>query len=87
MPGQFLTGRAAATALATICSIGNLGGVISPLLTGLVVERTGSYYLAFAMESVILVLGAMSYLILVGEISPLQWTNKALERKVAICDV
>lgn len=68
-------------------AIGNLGGVISPLLTGLVVGRTGSYYLAFAMASAILVLGAMSYLILVGEISPLHWTNKALERKVAICDV
>ena len=57
-------------------AIGNLGGVISPVLTGLVVGRTGSYYLAFAMASAILVLGALSYAILVGEIRPLQWSEE-----------
>ena len=68
-------------------AVGNLGGVISPVLTGVVVGRTGSYYLAFAMASAILVLGATSYLFLVGEISPIPWTEETLERKVAICDV
>jgi MFS family permease len=62
-------------------AIGNLGGVVSPLLTGVVVARTGSYYLAFLMASAILVLGALSYLILVGQISPLQWTEDTPERK------
>jgi len=65
-------------------AIGNVGGVISPLLTGLVVGRTGSYYLAFAMASAMLVLGAASYLVLVGEIVPLQWKEGTTERKVAI---
>jgi ACS family D-galactonate transporter-like MFS transporter len=65
-------------------AIGNLGGVISPLLTGLVVGRTGSYYLAFAMASAVLVLGAASYLVLVGEISPVKWTEGTSERDVAI---
>jgi MFS family permease len=54
-------------------AVGNLGGVLSPLLTGLVVARTGSYYLAFAMASGVLALGAASYLILIGEISALKW--------------
>lgn len=54
-------------------AIGNLGGVISPLLTGVVVARTGSYYLAFATASVMLVLGAGSYVFLVGEVKPLRW--------------
>ena len=44
--------------------------MISPVLTGVVVGWTGSYYLAFAMASLMLVFGAASYLILVGEISP-----------------
>jgi hypothetical protein len=52
---------------------GNVGGVISPLLTGLIVARTGSYYLAFATASGVLVLGAASYLMLIGEIAPLKW--------------
>jgi nitrate/nitrite transporter NarK len=54
-------------------AIGNLGGVISPLLTGVVVQGSGSYYLAFAMASAMLIVGAMSYLFLVGSISPLKW--------------
>ena len=58
--------------------------MISPLLTGLVVGRTGSYYLAFAMASAVLVLGAASYLVLVGEISPLKWTEGTSESEVAI---
>ena len=57
-------------------AIGNLGGVISPLLTGVVVARTGSYYLAFATASVMLVLGAGSYLFLVGEVKPLRWEQE-----------
>jgi MFS family permease len=56
-------------------AVGNLGGVISPLLTGVVVGRTGSYYLAFAMASLVLIFGAACYLILVGKVSPLQWTE------------
>jgi MFS family permease len=54
-------------------AVGNLGGVLSPILTGLVVTRTGSYYLAFAMASCILFLGTASYLMLIGEIRPLEW--------------
>lgn len=57
-------------------AIGNLGGVISPLLTGVVVAQTGSYYLAFATASVMLVLGAGSYLFLVGEVKPLRWEQE-----------
>lgn len=56
-------------------AIGNMGGVISPVLTGVVVGRTGSYYLAFAVASGMLLVGAASYLILVDEIGPLQWTK------------
>ena len=54
-------------------AVGNIGGVLSPLLTGLIVARTGSYYLAFATASGVLVLGAAAYLMLIGEIAPLKW--------------
>ena len=65
-------------------AIGNLGGVISPVLTGVVVEWTGSYSLAFALASTMLLVGAASYLILVGEISPLPWAKASPEGKVAV---
>ena len=65
-------------------AIGNIGGVISPVLTGIVVGRTGSYYLAFAVASGMLLVGAASYLILVDEIGPLQWTKASPKGKIAV---
>jgi MFS family permease len=51
LPGQFLTGASAAVGIATINSIGNLGGYFGPAGIGLIKDRTGSlaaglYFLA-----------------------------------------
>lgn len=54
--------------------IGNLGGVISPIIAGLIVQQTGSFFLAFAAAAGIVVLGAMSYLLLVPKVEPLVWS-------------
>jgi nitrate/nitrite transporter NarK len=62
-------------------AIGNMGGVISPVLTGVVVGRTGSYYLAFAVASGMLLVGAASYPSY--EIGQLQWENIS-GRKLAV---
>ncbi len=56
-------------------AIGNLGGVLSPYLTGVIVGRTGSYYLAFAACSVVILAGVASYATLVGEIRQLDWED------------
>ena len=53
--------------------IGNLGGVISPIIAGLIVEQTGAFFLAFAVAALILVLGAGCYLFLVPRIEPIVW--------------
>ncbi len=54
-------------------AIGNLGGVVAPYLTGVIVGRTGSYYLAFAACSAIILAAVASYATLVKEIRPLDW--------------
>ncbi|SAK48118.1 major facilitator transporter [Caballeronia fortuita] len=51
LPGQFLTGASAAVGIATINSIGNLGGYFGPTGVGVIKDRTGSlaaglYFLA-----------------------------------------
>ena len=56
--------------------IGNIGGVISPVIAGWIVEQTQSFFLAFAVAAVILVLGAACYLILVPEIEPIAWSHR-----------
>jgi len=55
--------------------VGNLGGVISPIVAGLVVEKTGSFVFAFAAASVLLVLGAVCYFVLVPKVEPLVWNG------------
>jgi MFS family permease len=53
--------------------ISNLAGVIAPLATGLLLSSTGSYYAAFLSASLILLVGAFCYLVVVGEVSPIHW--------------
>ena len=55
---------------------GNLGGVVSPLLTGLIVSRTHSFLLAFGSAAVMLLIAAGAYSFLVGQIAPLRWQRR-----------
>ncbi len=71
---QTLAGPAAAGKWTGIQNcIGNLGGVVSPALTGWLVTETGSFTLAFAFSSGVLVLGVGAYIFLVGRVAPLEW--------------
>jgi MFS transporter, ACS family, D-galactonate transporter len=42
-------------------AVGNMGGVVAPILTGWSVQRTGSFWLAFAIASGMLVASALLY--------------------------
>ncbi|HZC65181.1 MAG TPA: MFS transporter, partial [Candidatus Dormibacteraeota bacterium] len=55
LPGEFLTGFSAASGIALINSVGNLGGFVGPSMIGFISQRTGSLYggLAFAGASMI----------------------------------
>ena len=58
MPGQFLTGRAAATALAAVCSLGNLAGFVALTAMGSMAARPGGLAEGFHWISAALLLGA-----------------------------
>jgi len=49
---------------------GNLGGVLSPIATGFLIARTGSYFPGAAVAVAVLVAGLLSYWMLVGELIP-----------------
>jgi len=55
LPGEFLTGYAAASGIALINSVGNLGGFVGPYAIGSLARWTGSVYwgLAFAGTSLL----------------------------------
>ena len=64
LPGQFLTGFSAASGIALITSIANLGGFAGPYAVGLIRERTGSLYVGLALVAVSLFVCATLTLLL-----------------------
>ena len=57
--------------------IGNLGGVIGPALTGFIVEWTGHFQAAFAITAGVCLLGAMTWVFLVGSLKQVAWSPQA----------
>jgi MFS transporter, ACS family, tartrate transporter len=64
MPTNFLSGSAAAAGIATINSIGNLGGFVGPAMIGWIKDRTGSFAGGLYFVGVLLVLSAILTLLL-----------------------
>ena len=57
-------------------AFGNIAGVVAPYLTGVIVEKTGSFYLAFVAVAVVVVLGAASFVFVIEDIKPIAWGPK-----------
>jgi ACS family tartrate transporter-like MFS transporter len=64
MPTMFLSGSAAAAGIATINSIGNLGGFVGPAMIGWIKDRTGSFQGGLYFVAGLLVLSAVLTLVL-----------------------
>jgi len=64
MPGEFLTGYSAASGIALITSIANLGGFVGPYAIGAISDRTGSLYGGLAVAGLSLFISAMLVLLL-----------------------
>jgi ACS family tartrate transporter-like MFS transporter len=64
MPTMFLSGSAAAAGIATINSIGNLGGFVGPAMIGWIKEQTGSFAGGLYFVGALLVLSAVLTLLL-----------------------
>jgi MFS family permease len=55
-------------------ALGNLPGMLGPVLTGWLVKRShGDYFTAFVIAAGFLVLGAVSYLWIVKRVEPVDW--------------
>jgi dipeptide/tripeptide permease len=50
--------------------VGNLGGVVSPLVTGMLISRTGAYFPGFALAPLVLIAGVLPYWLIVGDLKP-----------------
>ncbi|WJR75086.1 MFS transporter [Bradyrhizobium sp. NP1] len=64
MPTLFLSGSAAATGIATINSIGNLGGFVGPAMIGWIKDQTGSFAGGLYFVAALLLVSAILTLVL-----------------------
>jgi ACS family D-galactonate transporter-like MFS transporter len=74
---QILAGTQTAgrwTGLENFC--GNIAGIVGPLLVGVIVDRTGEFFWAFAMTSAVSLLGASGYVFVVKRVEPVQWSSQ-----------
>jgi len=60
--------------------VGNLAGPVAPALTGLVLDRTGQFFWPFAITSGVVLLGALSWIFVVGPVEPVVWPQSASGR-------
>lgn len=49
---------------------GNIGGILSPLVTGILIGRTGSYFAGFALAPFVLLGGLACFVFMVGKLQP-----------------
>ena len=57
---------------------GNFAGVLAPWLTGVVVDRTGQFYLAFVVAAGFALFGAFNFVLGVGPIREVRWPARVL---------
>lgn len=53
--------------------IGNLSGIAAPWVTGKVVQETGSFYLAFLVSAVVVLISAFLWVVVVGRVEEVAW--------------
>lgn len=53
--------------------IANLAGIIAPIVTGWLVDRTGSYLPAFIVAALVALVGLISWGLIIPAIRPVQW--------------
>jgi ACS family D-galactonate transporter-like MFS transporter len=53
----------------------NLAGIETPLIIGVIVDRTGSFFYALAYIAVVAIIGALSYIFIVGEVRRVEMTT------------
>ena len=74
---QTLAGTAAAGRWTGIQNMaGNFAGIVVPIVTGALLDRTGKFYAAFVCVSALVLLGALSYLIVIPKIEPVSWRSE-----------
>ena len=53
--------------------VANMAGVLAPLVTGIVVDRTNEFFWAFAIAALVTLAGAFAFGLLIRRVEPVSW--------------
>ena len=56
---------------------GNFAGLVGPVLTGVVFDKTGSFLAPFAITVVVLVVGLVAWVVIVGPLQEVNWSLRS----------
>jgi MFS family permease len=54
---------------------GNVAGLVAPIMTGVLVDRTGNFELAFGIAALVNILGFVGWVLLIPAVRPLAWAE------------
>ncbi len=81
---QILAGpRASARWVGVQNAAGNVAGLIAPAITGVLVDQTGLFDVAFALAAGVNVLGLIGWVLMLPKIAPIQWATASRARRAA----
>ncbi len=76
--GQLLAGpKAAGRWIGFQGAVGNVAGIAGPAITGFLVDRSGSFYSAFALAIGVSLVGVLAWTVVIPRISEVQWSGDA----------
>jgi len=58
-------------------AFGNFAGILGPIITGIIVDRTGGFEGAFVLAAAVTLTGVVGYGLIVSKIAPINWGAKA----------
>ena len=56
--------------------LGNIAGIVGPLITGMIVDRTGSFDIAFMIAAGAALTGIFGWLVLIPKLGPIAWSTE-----------
>jgi MFS family permease len=74
--GQTLAGpKAAGKWIGFQNFIANIAGIVGPIITGFIVDRTGQYLWAFVFTAAIALIGTIGWGVIVKRVEPVDWAS------------
>jgi MFS family permease len=60
-------------------ALGNLSGIVGPLVTGAIIDSTGAYTWAFILTAAVALVGLIGWLTMIPRVEPIDWSGREEE--------